>query len=170
MGDQDRAIEYGHQALTIADAVDEFTLRLRANTYLGQTYYALGDYRRAAGFLVRNVDILDNERMLRHYGFAQLPSVHSRTCLVWCLAELGEFEEGVRIGRDAIRIAESVDHPFTLATAHAGIGVLYVRQGNLDPHDAEALQLELRRLAKRYGRIKDLQIETTTTKPDGRSA
>jgi len=42
--------------------------------------------------------------------------------------------------------------------------------GNLDPHDAEALQLELRRLAKRYGRIKDLQIETTTTKPDGRSA
>ena len=132
MGDQDRAIEYGHQALTIADAVDEFTLRLRANTYLGQTYYALGDYRRAAGFLVRNVDILDNERMLRHYGFAQLPSVHSRTCLVWCLAELGEFEEGVRIGRDAIRIAESVDHPFTLATAHAGIGALYVRQGNIE--------------------------------------
>ncbi len=42
--------------------------------------------------------------------------------------------------------------------------------GNLDPHDAEALQLELRRLAKRYGRIKDLQIETARTKPDGRSA
>jgi hypothetical protein len=42
--------------------------------------------------------------------------------------------------------------------------------GNLDSHDAEALQLELRRLAKRYGRIKDLQIETTRAKPDGRSA
>jgi hypothetical protein len=42
--------------------------------------------------------------------------------------------------------------------------------GNLDPHDAEALQLELRRLAKRYGRIKDLQIETARAKPDGRSA
>ena len=42
--------------------------------------------------------------------------------------------------------------------------------GNLDPHDAEALQLELLRLAKRYGRIKDLQIETSTAKPDGRSA
>ncbi len=132
MGDQDRAIEYGQQALAIADTVDDFTLRLRANTYLGQTYHAFGDYRRAAGFLARNVDMLDSERLLQFYGFVQLPSVHSRTCLVWCLAELGEFGDGIRIGRDAIRIAESVDHPFTLATAHAGIGVLYVRQGNLE--------------------------------------
>jgi hypothetical protein len=42
--------------------------------------------------------------------------------------------------------------------------------GDLDPHDAEALQLEIRRLAKRYGRIKALQIETVRRKPDGRSA
>ena len=41
--------------------------------------------------------------------------------------------------------------------------------GNLDPHDAEALQLEIRRLVKRYGRIKDLEIETARTKSDGRS-
>jgi class 3 adenylate cyclase/tetratricopeptide (TPR) repeat protein len=132
MGDPDRAIEYGHQALAIADAVGEFTLRLRANTYLGQTYHALGEYRRAAGFLTGNIDSLDGERMLQAYGFAQLPSVHSRACLVWCLAELGEFEDGVRLGREAIRIAESVDHPFTAATAHAGIGSLYVRQGNYE--------------------------------------
>ena len=132
MGDQERAIEYGRQALEIADAVDEFPLRLRANTYLGQTYYALGDYRRAAGFLRGNVDALAGERILQSFGFAQLPSVHSRTCLVWCLAELGEFDDGIRIGREAIRIAESVDHPFTLATAHAGIGALYMRQGNLE--------------------------------------
>jgi DNA-binding NtrC family response regulator/tetratricopeptide (TPR) repeat protein len=132
MGDQARAIEYGQQALTIADTVEEFSLRLRANTYLGQTHYALGDYRRAAGFLAKNVDMLNGERMLRSYGFAQFPSVHSRTCLVWCLAELGEFDEGVRIGRESIRIAESVDHPFSLATAHAGVGALYVRQGDLE--------------------------------------
>jgi hypothetical protein len=41
--------------------------------------------------------------------------------------------------------------------------------GDLDPHDAEALQLEVRRLAKRYGRIKDLQIETARAKPGRRS-
>jgi predicted TIM-barrel fold metal-dependent hydrolase len=42
--------------------------------------------------------------------------------------------------------------------------------GELDPHDAEALLLEIRRLAKRYGRIKDFQIEPTRAKPDRRSA
>jgi hypothetical protein len=41
--------------------------------------------------------------------------------------------------------------------------------GDLDPHDAEALQLELRRLAKRYGRIKGLEIETARAKPGRRS-
>ena len=132
MGDQERAIEYGQQALAIGNAVGEFTIRLRANTYLGQTYYALGEYRRAAGFLRGNIEALDGERMLQTFGFAQFPSVHSRTCLVWCLADLGEFDEGIRLGREAIRIAESVDHPFTLATAHAGVGALYVRQGNLE--------------------------------------
>jgi tetratricopeptide (TPR) repeat protein len=82
MGDQDRAIEYGQQALAIADAVGEFALRLRANTYLGQTYYALGEYRRAAGFLRGNIDSLDGERMLQTFGFAQF-----RRCTrgrVWC--------------------------------------------------------------------------------------
>jgi predicted TIM-barrel fold metal-dependent hydrolase len=42
--------------------------------------------------------------------------------------------------------------------------------GDLDPHDAEALQLEIRRLAKRYGRIKGLEIETARAKPGRRSA
>ena len=42
--------------------------------------------------------------------------------------------------------------------------------GDLDPHDAEALQLEIRRLAKRDGQIRELEIETARRKPAGRSA
>ena len=42
--------------------------------------------------------------------------------------------------------------------------------GDLDPHDTEALQLEIRRLVKRYGRIRELEIETARRKPVGRSA
>ena len=41
--------------------------------------------------------------------------------------------------------------------------------GELDPHDAEALQLELRRLAKGYGgAIAELSIETSTLERDDR--
>jgi len=42
--------------------------------------------------------------------------------------------------------------------------------GDLGPHEAEALQLEIRRLAKRYGRrIKELQVETSRREPTDRS-
>ena len=43
--------------------------------------------------------------------------------------------------------------------------------GVLDAHDAEALQLELRRLAKRYGKaVGELTIETSTVERDETSA
>jgi hypothetical protein len=43
--------------------------------------------------------------------------------------------------------------------------------GELGPHDAEAFQLELRRLAKRYGiAIDELSIETSTPERDDSSA
>ncbi|MBI2161539.1 MAG: sigma 54-interacting transcriptional regulator [Candidatus Rokubacteria bacterium] len=131
MGDQDRAIEYGHQALALAETLGDFVLQVRTNTYLGQTCHARGDYRGATQFLQKNVAALGGGREHDLLGFGQLPSVHSRTCLVWCLAELGEFDEGIRRGEEAVRISESSNHPFTLATAYAGIGSLYVRKGDL---------------------------------------
>jgi hypothetical protein len=42
--------------------------------------------------------------------------------------------------------------------------------GDLGPHEAEAFQLEIRRLARRYGRkIKELQIERAPAKRPARS-
>jgi transcriptional regulator with AAA-type ATPase domain/tetratricopeptide (TPR) repeat protein len=131
MGDADRAVEYGTKALAIAEALGDFTLLLRSNTYVGQTYYVRGDYRRATAFLEKNLVALGSDRALDSFGFPQLPSVHSRTCLVWCLAELGEFAAGIAHGEEAVRIAESVDQPLTAATAYAGIGALHVRRGDL---------------------------------------
>jgi len=57
--------------------------------------------------------------------------------LVWCLAEVGEFCEAIAIGEKRVRIAEEVDHPFSLVVACAGVGMLYLRQG--DPQQAIAV-------------------------------
>src|SRR5438034_8524268 len=144
MGDPDRAIEYGRQALALTETQGEFSTRLRANTYLAQTYYVLGSYRRAAALLDWNIASLGGELERQSLGFPQLPSVHSRTALVWCLAELGEFAEGTRRGLEGVRIAEAVDHPYTLVTAYAGIGSLQVRMGDFEaaiPTLARALDL-----------------------------
>jgi len=54
-----------------------------------------------------------------------------RTWLASCLAELGEFAEGVARGEEAVRMAESVDHPFSMTQAYFGLGELYLRKGDL---------------------------------------
>ena len=44
---------------------------------------------------------------------------------------LGEFSEGIGHGEESVRIAEAVDHPFSLVEAYRGIGYLYLRKGDL---------------------------------------
>jgi tetratricopeptide (TPR) repeat protein len=48
-----------------------------------------------------------------------------------CLAELGAFAEGRALGEVALRLVESVDHPFSLAWACVAVGHLFLRQGAL---------------------------------------
>jgi tetratricopeptide (TPR) repeat protein len=57
--------------------------------------------------------------------------VHARAVLVQCQAELGVFTEGVAHGDEGVRIAEAVDHPYSLIEAYAGLGLLYLRKGDL---------------------------------------
>jgi tetratricopeptide (TPR) repeat protein len=62
---------------------------------------------------------------------ALLPSVYSRTLLVWSLAELGQFEEGLTLAEEGVKIAESVNHPYSRVYAQLGLGRLLLRQGEL---------------------------------------
>jgi DNA-binding NtrC family response regulator/tetratricopeptide (TPR) repeat protein len=132
MGEHDRAWEAGQRALAIGHTVDDFALRISTNTYLGQVVHARGEYRRAAEFFRINADLLVGDRARERFGLPQLPSVHSRTCLVWSLAELGEFAEASTRAEEAVAIAESVDQPLSRTVAYAGLGVAWLRQGHHD--------------------------------------
>jgi tetratricopeptide (TPR) repeat protein len=65
------------------------------------------------------------------FGLANLPAVQSRAFLAVCHAELGTFAEGHPLGEEGLRIAEAVAHPLSLMWAYYGIGLLFLRQGNL---------------------------------------
>jgi tetratricopeptide (TPR) repeat protein len=52
--------------------------------------------------------------------------------LAWSLAELGEFEEGLAAGAEAMQRAEAAGHPFTLITACYGLGFFHLRRGDLN--------------------------------------
>ncbi len=51
--------------------------------------------------------------------------------MVWCLAEVGEFAEGIVRGAEAIRIAEASDYPYCLVAVHFAAGYLYLCKGEL---------------------------------------
>ena len=55
----------------------------------------------------------------------------TRTWLVWCLAEVGAFNEGITIGTESLRLAEAVDHPADRMGAYYTLGLAYLYQGEM---------------------------------------
>ena len=100
-GDPDGAIAAGRQALELAAALGESALQMRASYILGQAYYAIGDFGRAAELLRRSVEAADRE--------AGTPStdlrIQSQAWLARTLGALGAFAEGRRHGEEALRLA-----------------------------------------------------------------
>jgi tetratricopeptide (TPR) repeat protein len=132
IGDHDEALASGERARAVAAELGDRNLELAANLYLGQTYCTRGDYREAVEALTRNEVALGSEPVRERLSEATFRAITSRTWSVWSLAELGEFADGLVRAEEAIRIAEGVNHPGALVSAYLGMGLLRVRQGELD--------------------------------------
>ncbi len=130
-GNLERALACGQRAAAIGDSLQDSSIQGIANAYLGQVHYTLGDYPQAIAFARRNVVSLEGDLIHERFGMALLPSVYSRSVLVSALAEVGAFVEGSARGAEGIRIAEAVDHPYSLVFACLGAGRLYLRKGDL---------------------------------------
>jgi tetratricopeptide (TPR) repeat protein len=131
IGDPARAIASGQRALAIATTLGDFPLQVETNFRLGRTYDSFGDYQQAAVFFRRNVVALEGDLLFEHFGLPGSLAVLSRAWLALCLAELGEFSEGITRGEEAVRMAQAIDHPYSLVSAYCGIGGLYLCKGDL---------------------------------------
>jgi transcriptional regulator with AAA-type ATPase domain/tetratricopeptide (TPR) repeat protein len=132
MGQHERALAYGKRTQAISEALHDFSLDVATNAYVGQIHLGLGEYRTATALFRRNVEAIVGDLTYQRFGLPQLPAVHSRYCLVLCLAEMGEFAEGIVRGQESIRIAESIEQPLNLTAATSGLGRLYLRKGDLE--------------------------------------
>jgi tetratricopeptide (TPR) repeat protein len=124
------AIASGEQAHAIAVALGDVRLQIAANLVLGQVCLAIGQYRRGADLLRQNVAALESELLRR--GDRPAQQIYSRACLACCLADLGEFQEGLACSAEAMRMAEETDRSYALVHACVGSGIVSVRMGDLD--------------------------------------
>src|SRR5262245_61369015 len=58
-----QAIETGQRALAIASAIDDFSLRIQANHFLGSAYYRRGEYDQAIEHFRGNVDAIVGDQI-----------------------------------------------------------------------------------------------------------
>jgi tetratricopeptide (TPR) repeat protein len=131
MGMYDQAIVAAQRAMALATASGDVVLHALANRYIGLAYYAQGDYRGAIDCFRQTMASLEGARRHERFGQVFLPAVASRAWLAACHAELGMFAEGRALGEEGLWIVEAVDHPASLMLAYYGLGLLFLRQGDL---------------------------------------
>jgi tetratricopeptide (TPR) repeat protein len=127
--DPNGAIAVGRQALELATELGESALQEQASLRLGQAYYAIGDFSRAAELLRRNVEAGDRESGKLS---TDMRIAASQTWLARTLSALGAFAEARRHGEEALRLATLEGRGVTPITAHGCLGLLYLAQGDLE--------------------------------------
>jgi tetratricopeptide (TPR) repeat protein len=74
---------------------------------------------------------LHGEMLYERFGSIDIIAATSRAHLSLCHAERGAFTEGLAMAEEALRIAETVNNPFSLIEVCSGVSVVYRRQGDM---------------------------------------
>jgi class 3 adenylate cyclase len=135
-GQIDQAVESGERAIVEGEALHDLGIQLHANRQLALSYVARTDYHRAVSYLGRSITLLEGQPHRELFGFAALPGVHTRFFRAWSWAELGKFLEAKTDVEDAVRIAEEIGHPASLAIAYFTGGMVHLAKGDF----AEAMR------------------------------
>jgi tetratricopeptide (TPR) repeat protein len=125
-GHPEQAVVCGQRALALIH--QDVVLRMTAQLYLSYAYYFLGAYPAAVTLLTEALDSLGALPPRARLG-AALPAVVLRHSLVQSLTELGRFDDGIRYGQEAVRIAEQAGHSFSLYQACRSLARLYLCRG-----------------------------------------
>jgi class 3 adenylate cyclase/tetratricopeptide (TPR) repeat protein len=137
------ALGFGQRARAIAESLGDVPLQVTGNLYLGTAYLGTGDYREAEDCLRKVLQLLEGGLSRVRLGLAGFPVVMADGYLTWVLADQGQFEEGIAHGREGLRLAEALDHPYSLTGACWGLAYLQIARGEL----SDAVRLLERGLA-----------------------
>jgi class 3 adenylate cyclase/tetratricopeptide (TPR) repeat protein len=135
MGRFAEARTLAEKALAMGDKLQDVPLQSYAGQYFALACHALGDYRRASELLRAVTQAPQPAGWTGAFGMISSWDAHQAISLAWlarCLAELGEFDQGLEAGRWAVIRAEGLDIPYSLTAACIGLGYVSLVKGDID--------------------------------------
>jgi tetratricopeptide (TPR) repeat protein len=135
---------YAQKVEAIGETLRDVPLQVAALYYRAGASYISGDHEGAEACCRRMLSFVQGDRHRERFRLPLFPAVLARALLARTLAERGVFEEGEARGQEAIRIAEALDHPFSLIYASLGLAYLDGIRGEL----SQAVRLLERALAQ----------------------
>lgn len=117
-GELPGAYELGEQLLWIGEREDDPMVRVEGNYVLGVTSFWLGDFGVARDQLERAVAEHLPDRAQSHLAlYSQDPRIVCMSRLAYCLRFLADPAQAEEKAREALRLADELEHPFSLAYA-----------------------------------------------------
>ncbi|NOT55683.1 MAG: AAA family ATPase, partial [Deltaproteobacteria bacterium] len=114
------AHELAERLLSLAQSVQDPALLLEAHFAVGQALVFRGEFVAAQEHLERGIALYDPVRHRAHaFLYGQDPGVFCRLLAAWNLSFLGYPDQALRMGQEAEAVAHEVNHPLSLAAAHA---------------------------------------------------
>lgn len=131
------------EAIRLSQELNDPSLEVAPNIYLGQAFHALGRFRKSIAALERNFIILPNVDRKISLGLPSLPRIMTARWIALSLAELGAFDAA----EDYVKQGDvGVDHPrpFDQVYSQSALGFVLLVRGEFERArevTAEALAL-----------------------------
>ena len=151
------AIRFGQNAQAIAESIGDLALQVTANLNLGWAYHFAADDRSAEQLIRKVLGLLEGDRRRERFGQTAFPAVAALGYLTWILAEQGRFAEAIARGEEATRLAEALDHPYSLTLALWCVARPHIVRGDF----ADAVRLLERGVA--LSRERNLMFQSVLT-------
>ena len=130
-GHPKEALGFGQSAQAIAESLRDVPLQVTGTLYFGAACIYVGDYRQAEDLLLKVLQLLEGDLSRERLGLAGFPLLMARSYLTWALTDQGKFTEGMVQGREGLRVAESLDHPYSLVATCWTLACLHITRGEL---------------------------------------
>jgi class 3 adenylate cyclase/tetratricopeptide (TPR) repeat protein len=115
----------------IAERLGDVPLQIAAQYYLAAASHLSGDHRETEQVCRKLMQSLHGQPTRERFGLVVSPAVYSRAQLARAFAERGVFDEGDAHGQEAIRIADALDHPFSVLVGCLELAYLRSVRGEL---------------------------------------